>query len=150
MDWARRREAERSDAALRRGRGPFGAVVDKLVRICGQNGTDFDNWPFDALARIADADEGQRNALRALRDRAKQAAGRLAADCPQDVGAAPPAPLEAVEQGIDATLAAFDRVEPAMQSFYGALDDEQKTRDRARGRAANPHSARVPHASTAT
>src|SRR5215831_5470975 len=101
-DWARRREAERSDAALRRGRGPFGAVVDKLVRICGQNGTDFDNWPFDALARIADADEGQRNALAALRDSAKKAAERLAGDCPQDVGAAPAARLEAVEQGIDA------------------------------------------------
>src|SRR5262249_58310394 len=46
----------------------------------------------------------------------------------EEVGAAPAARLEAVEQGIDATLAAFDRVEPAMQSFYGALDDEQKTR----------------------
>src|SRR5262249_56374621 len=34
----------------------------------------------------------------------------------------------AVEEGIAATLAAFDRVEPALQSFYGALDDEQKAR----------------------
>jgi hypothetical protein len=127
-DWTRRREAERSDAALRRGRSPFGAVVEKLVRICGQHGTDFDNWPFDALARIADADEGQRTALAALRDSAKKAAERLTADCPQDVPAAPSARLEAVEQGIDATLAAFDMVEPALQSFYGALDDEQKAR----------------------
>jgi hypothetical protein len=129
-DWTRRRdrEADRSDAALRRGRGPFGAVVDKLVRNCSQHGIDFDNWPFDALAQIAGADEGQRNALAALRERAKAAAERLAADCPQDVGAAPAARLEAVEQGIDATLAAFDTVEPALQSFYGALDDEQKAR----------------------
>jgi len=101
---------------------------EKLVRGCGQQGADFDNWPFDALERIAGADEGQRNALAALRDSAKKAAERLAADCPQDVGAAPTARLEAVEQGIDATLAAFDTVEPALQSFYGALDDEQKAR----------------------
>ena len=127
-DWTRRREAERSDAALRRGRSPFGAVVEKLVRICGQHGTDFDNWPFDSLARIADADEGQRTALAALRDSAKNAAERLAADCPQDAPAAPSARLEAVEQGIDTTLAAFDMVEPALQSFYGALDDEKKAR----------------------
>jgi hypothetical protein len=129
-DGTRRREpyAERGDTALRRGRGPFGAVVDKLVRICSEHGRDFDNWPFDALERIAGADEGQRNALAALRDSAKTAAERLAADCPQDVGAAPAARLEAVEQGIDATLAAFDTVEPALQSFYGALDDEQKAR----------------------
>jgi hypothetical protein len=127
-DWTGRREPEGGDAALRRGRGPFGAMVDKLVRNCGQHGADFDNWPFEALERIAGADEGRRNALAALRERAKAAAERLAADCPQDVGAAPAARLEAVEQGIDATLAAFDTVEPALQSFYGALDDEQKAR----------------------
>jgi hypothetical protein len=127
-DGTRRREAERGDAALRRGRGPFGALVDKLVRVCSQHGADFDNWPFDALERIAGADEGRRNALAALRERAKAAAERLAADCPQDVPAAPAARLEAVEQGSDTTLAAFDTVEPALQSFYGALDDEQKAR----------------------
>ena len=103
-------------------------MVDKLVRNCSQHGTDFDSWPFDALERIAGADEGRRNALAALRERAKAAAERLAADCPQDVPAAPAARLEAVDQGIDATLAAFDTVEPALQSFYGALDDEQKAR----------------------
>jgi hypothetical protein len=127
-DWTRRREAERSDAALRRGRGPFGAVVEKLVRGCGQQGAEFENWPFDDIARSVGADEKQRNALAALRDSAKKAAERLAADCPQDVPAAPSARLEAVEQGIDATLAAFDTVEPALQTFYGALDDEQKAR----------------------
>src|SRR5215471_15783028 len=127
-DLTRRRKGDRGDAALRRVRGPFAAVVDKLVRNCSQHGTDFDNWPFDALERIAGADEGQRNALAALRDSAKAAAERLAADCPQDAGAAPAARLEAVEQGIDAMLAAFDTVEPALQSFYGALDDEQKAR----------------------
>src|SRR5262245_37300375 len=36
--------------------------------------------------------------------------------------------LEAVEQGIDAALAAFDTVEPALATFYGTLDDEQKAR----------------------
>jgi LTXXQ motif family protein len=132
-DWTRRRDAERGDAALRPGRGgPFAAVVDKLVRICGQHGADLDNWPFDALERIAGADEGRRTALAALRENAKKAAERLAADCPPDVPAAPPATpsarLEAVEQGIDTTLAAFDTVGPALQSFYGVLDDEQKAR----------------------
>src|SRR5262249_57036206 len=79
-------------------------------------------------AHFTGADESQRPALAALRDSAKKAAERLAADCPQDVPAAPSARLEAVEQGIDAMLAAFDTVEPALQSFYGALDDEQKAR----------------------
>jgi LTXXQ motif family protein len=128
-DSSRRREAERGDAALRPGRGgPFAAVVEKLVRGCGAQGAEFDHWPFDAIGQIVGADEKERTALAALRERAKAAAQRLAADCPQDVPAAPSARLEAVEQGIDAALAAFDQVQPALATFYGALDDEQKAR----------------------
>jgi LTXXQ motif family protein len=128
-DWTRRREAVRGEVALRPGRGgPFAAVVEKLVRGCGQQGVEFDHWPFDAIAQIVGADEKERTALAALRESAKAAAQRLAADCPQDVPAAPSARLEAVEQGIDAALAAFDKVQPALATFYGALDDEQKAR----------------------
>jgi LTXXQ motif family protein len=128
-DSSRRREAERGDAALGPGRGgPFAAVVEKLVRGCGAQGAEFDHWPFDAIAQIVGADEKERTALAALRESAKAAAERLAADCPQDVPAAPSARLEAVEQGIDAALAAFDKVQPALATFYGALDDEQKAR----------------------
>src|SRR5262249_11651944 len=36
--------------------------------------------------------------------------------------------VAAVEQGIDAAPAAVDKVEPALATFYGALDDEQKAR----------------------
>src|SRR5262249_62029732 len=36
--------------------------------------------------------------------------------------------LEAMEQAIDAATAAFNVVEPALQRFYSALDDEQKAR----------------------
>jgi hypothetical protein len=128
-DWTRRREAEHGDAALRGTRGgPFAAMVEKLVRGCAQQGAEFENWPFDAIAQTVGADEKERNALEGLRESAKTAAARLAADCPQDVPAAPAARLEAVEQGIDTALAAFDTVEPALAAFYGTLDDEQKTR----------------------
>ena len=74
----RRREAERSNAELRRGRGPFGAVVEKLIRGCGQQGADFGNWPFDALARIAGADEDQRTAPNGPRPRRNSALLRSA------------------------------------------------------------------------
>src|SRR5262249_59311695 len=117
-DWTRRRDAERRNAELRRGRGPFGAVVEKLIRGCGQQGADFGNWPFDALARIAGADEDRRTALTPLRDSAKKAAERLAADCPQDVPAALSARLEAVEQGIDATPTALHTIQPAPPAVY--------------------------------
>src|SRR5258708_354890 len=128
-DGARRREAARSDAVMRPGRGgPFAAVVEKLVRGCGQQGAEFENWPFDAIAQIVGADEAQRRALEGLRESAKAAAERLAADCPRAGPAAPSARLEAGEQGIDAAPAAVDPVQPALATFYRALHHPQKPR----------------------
>jgi LTXXQ motif family protein len=96
------------------------------VRGCAVQAAEFEHWPFDAIERTVGPDESQRKALEGLRDSAKQAAQRLTADCPQDAPAAPAARLEAMEQGIDAALTAFDTVEPKLQAFYGALNDEQK------------------------
>jgi LTXXQ motif family protein len=116
-------------AALPRGRsGPFGATIDKLVRGCAVQAAEFENWPFDSISEAVAPNEAQRNALTNLRNAANEAAQRLAKDCPQEVPAAPAARLEAVEQGIDAALKAFDVVEPALQAFYSALNDEQKAR----------------------
>jgi hypothetical protein len=117
------------ELALPRGRnGAFGATIEKLVRGCAAQAAEFTNWPLDDIARTVSADENQRNALEALRGKAKAAGERLSADCPRDVPAAPAARLEAAEQGIAATLAAFDTVEPALTAFYAALNDEQKAR----------------------
>jgi hypothetical protein len=128
-DVTRSRDDARGDAALSRGRGgSFGAAIDKLVRGCAAQAAEFENWPFDSIAGAVSPDDNQRKALEALRDAAKQAAQKLATECPQDVPAAPAARLEAVEQGIAATLAAYDTVEPKLQAFYGALNDEQKAR----------------------
>jgi hypothetical protein len=124
---SRSRAAERGDVP--RGRsGPFGAAIDKLVRGCAVQAAEFENWPLAAIARTVGPDDTQRKALEGLRDAAKQAAQRLSTDCPQDVPAAPAARLEAAEQGIAAALAAFDTVEPKLQAFYAALNDEQKAR----------------------
>jgi LTXXQ motif family protein len=128
-DVSRTRDAQRGEAALSRGRsGPFGAAIEKLVRGCAAQGAEFENWPFDSISRTVGPDETQGKALDGLREAAKQAAQKLAADCPQDVPAAPAARLEAAEQGIDAALKAYDIVEPKLAAFYAALNDEQKAR----------------------
>jgi hypothetical protein len=137
----RRRDRDRDDVtparaaavpgelALSRGRnGAFGATIEKLVRGCAAQAAEFTNWPLDDIARTVSADENQRKALETLRGKAKEAGERLSAECPRDVPAAPAARLEAAEQGIAATLSAFDTVEPALTAFYAALNDEQKAR----------------------
>ena len=141
LDRDHARNTQRAEAALPRGRSSlFAAAVEKLVRGCAAQGAEFENWPFDAISRSVDPDETQNRALDGLREGAKQAAQRLAADCPQDVSAVPSVRLEAAEQGIAATLAAYDIIEPKLAAFYGALSDEQKARlyrDTAASAAAN-------------
>jgi LTXXQ motif family protein len=123
------RTAERAETALPRGRsGPFGVAIEKIVRGCAVQGAEFENWPFEAISRSVGADETQNKALDDLREAAKLAAQRLAADCPQEVPAVPAVRLEAAEQGIAATLAAYDIIEPKLAAFYAALNDEQKAR----------------------
>jgi hypothetical protein len=115
-------------AVPRGGGGALGAVVDRLIRGCVQQGVEMQGWPFESIAQIVSPDDTQRNALAELRSTAQQTADRLLADCPQDVPAAPSLRFDAVEQAIDAALAGFATVQPVLQVFYGALDDEQKAR----------------------
>src|SRR6516165_1849436 len=102
--------------------------VVRLIFGCRQQSAELANLPFDTIARIAAPDDAQHAALDALRGTAREAAERFASDCPQSVPAGPAVRLEAMEQAIDAARAAFNVVEPALQRFYSALDDEQKAR----------------------
>jgi len=120
-----------NDPTLSRARAPtgaFGATIETLVRGCAERAAEFTNWPLDAISETVAPDDTQRNALEALRGKAKAAGERLSAECPRDVPSAPAARLDAAAQGIAATLAAFDTVEPALKGFYAALNDEQKAR----------------------
>ena len=125
--WRRRDTGSLYDGRGRNG-GAFGAVVERLIRGCGQQGIELGAWPFETIAQVVVPDDTQRAALEQLRDTTQKAAEILAADCPQDVPAAPAARLEAVEQAIDAAGAAFATVQPVLQGFYATLDDEQKAR----------------------
>ena len=80
------------------------------------------------ITQVVAPDDAQRAALDGLRETTRQAAETLASTCPQAVPAAPAARLEAVEQAIDAASVAFAAVQPALEGFYGTLDDEQKAR----------------------
>jgi LTXXQ motif family protein len=123
----RARAAEFPDPAVRGSRGAFGTIVERLVSGCGRQAEELASLPYDDITRIAAPNDAQRAALEALRGTAGKAAERFAADCPQSVPV-PELRLEAVEQSVDAATAAFTAVEPALQKFYSALDDEQKAR----------------------
>jgi hypothetical protein len=118
--------AEVADANV--GGGVFTAVIDGLVRACLQQATQFQRWPFEDIARIVVPDDRQRSALDELRNAAAAAAEKLSAECPREVPSPAWARLDAAEQSIDAASSSFAALEPALQGFYAALDDEQKAR----------------------
>lgn len=106
----------------------FSAVIERLVRACVQQASLFQSWPFEDIVRITAPDDAQRGTLDTLRATTKSAAEKLSANCPQELPEPAWGRLEAVEQSVDAVDAALAAVEPPLQSFYAALDDEQKAR----------------------
>jgi hypothetical protein len=78
-----------------------------------------------AAVRPADMQQAKLDAL-------KQANGRaiaiLQAACPDRVPQTPVGRLEAIETRLDAMIGAAKAIQPALQNFYDALTDEQKSR----------------------
>jgi hypothetical protein len=70
----------------------------------------------------------QRAALQALDEATAKAADYLKANCSAGEALTPPGRLAAMEQRLDAMLEAIKLVQPALESFYGSLSDEQKAR----------------------
>jgi hypothetical protein len=114
--------------------GPVSSVIDRFVRDCLQEAAQLQNWSFETIARVAKLDDAQRGALERLRGAAADAAQHLSASCPQKPAASGEKPtafgeqFQAVERVVDAADTAFALIEPALQDFYSALDDEQKGR----------------------
>jgi LTXXQ motif family protein len=121
---ARLAETERAST----GGGAVGATLDRLVRGCLQQATEFQSWPYDAIIQIASPDDAQRSALEALRASTTAAAERLTAECPRDEAEPSGDRLVAAEQAVDTVTSSFEAVEPSLRAFFAALDDEQKAR----------------------
>lgn len=83
-------------------------------------------WPGDIIERDVKPTDAQRASLDALRDAATKAEDTLKSSCPPTDARTPPARLAAVQARLDSMLQAIGTVRPALDSFYGALSDEQK------------------------
>jgi LTXXQ motif family protein len=83
-------------------------------------------WPGAEVERVVKPTPDEQSALDTLKDAVAQASTDLAASCPATLPLTPPARLAAVSARINAMLKAADSVHAALDTFYSALNDEQK------------------------
>jgi hypothetical protein len=127
-DQARNRALQRAAAPQDARGSAFGPTVEQLLRGCNQEALDLANWPLQSVAQTVTPDDGQRDALEQMRAEAAEAGNSLASQCPKEIPARLTARLDALEHVLDAFAASLDAVRPAIERFYGALNDEQKAR----------------------
>jgi LTXXQ motif family protein len=84
------------------------------------------DWPGDLIERSVKPTDAQQANLKALQDATAKAADILRSSCPPADTRTPTARLAAIQTRLDAMLQAIGTVQPALDSFYGSLNDEQK------------------------
>lgn len=100
-----------------------------LAQMCGgDDQRDIAGLPTDAVAQRIDLTDEQRAALDDLASASAKAAQIVKDSCPKDVALTAPARIAAMQTRIEAMISAVQTVEPALDKFYGLLNDEQKAR----------------------
>jgi hypothetical protein len=122
----------------RRGRSAQ-KTAGSLTQNCGAAQPGATAWPTAAIDRTVRPTEAQRVSLVMLEDDTTKAEDMLKASCQPDNALTPPARLATVGKRLNTMLQAIKTVRSGLDTFYGALSDEQKARFEAvgpqRGRA---------------
>jgi LTXXQ motif family protein len=102
--------------------------VASPAQLCADDGRDIAGLPIEEIAQAVEPTEAQRTALDELAGASIKAAQTIRAACPTQAAATAPARLAAMQQRIEAMVAAVELVRPPLERLYGMLDDEQKAR----------------------
>jgi hypothetical protein len=104
------------------------APADQLTQMCGQDSRDIAGLPIDQFQKAIQPTDAQRAALDDLANASLKAAQDIKAACPTDIALTAPSRLAAMQQRIEAMIAAVATIQPPLETFYGLLNDEQKAR----------------------
>ena len=96
--------------------------------LCSQQGGGLINLPVQRIETVVQPSAQQQSAFDNLKNATQQAAEELQSSCPTAVPQSPVARFDTVETRLKAMGSATKSVRPALESFYAALDDEQKAR----------------------
>jgi len=101
---------------------------DQLTQMCGDDSRDIAGLPIDQIQQVIQPNDVQRAALDDLANASVKAAQIIKAACPAQIGLTAPARLAAMQQRIEAMIAAVGTVQPPLDKFYGLLNDDQRAR----------------------
>jgi len=108
--------------------GTPAAAPDQLAQMCGADNRDIAGLPIDQFRQAIQPTDAQNASLDDLANASVKAAQDLKAACPTDIALTAPDRLAAMQQRIEAMIAAVQTVQPPLEKFYGLLSDEQKAR----------------------
>ena len=95
---------------------------------CGTGPAGLGPWEVGKMEQTLSLDSAQRTRFNELKTASQRALQYLNESCPKNDPVTPTGRLEAMERRLSAMLEAVRTVQPALDDFYGALNDEQKAR----------------------
>ncbi|MBI1204226.1 MAG: exonuclease VII large subunit [Rhodopseudomonas sp.] len=110
------------------------AALPDDARKCGEAKPGLTNLPIEQIDDALHPNKRQEGELDNLANATVKAVGILQAACPSETPLTPPGRMQAIETRLKAMIEAADTVKPALDSFYGSLNAEQKARFNRLGR----------------
>ena len=111
------------------GYAPRGSeAATSLADMCGRDSRDIAGFPVEQFRDAIQPSDEQSAALDDLANASRLAAEKIRNSCPKDVALTAPGRLAAMQQRVEAMRIAVSIVEPALDKFYGLLNDEQKAK----------------------
>jgi hypothetical protein len=95
------------------------------MQLCSA-GPQITKLPIAEVGNMLRLSDVQNTGLNELDDALSQARNILKSNCPNEPNLTPTARLSQMERRLETILQMLDKVQPALMSFYGSLDDEQK------------------------
>jgi hypothetical protein len=112
----------------RRARSNVAAASGAIAQMCGDDTREVAGWPIDRIQQLVSPDDQQRMALDDVANASMKAAQIIKTACPTSVAFTPTGRLAAMQQRIEAMEQAVDVVRGPLETFYGALTEEQKAK----------------------
>ena len=103
-------------------------VAPSLAQLCTVESGQAVEGHADEIEKALHPDETQIHALENLHDAWNRAADLVKGSCPREAPMTMSGRAEAVQKRLEALLDAIKTVRPALVTFYGSLNDEQKAR----------------------